>query len=420
MPSRVIVVGASMGGLRAAEQLRAQGFDGEITLIGAENHLPYNRPPLSKDVLAQHRDDDNSGLDHWHRDVAFRQRKSTANVTWRLGQPVVSSDLDARTVTLADGTVLPYDGLVIATGLRPRRLPFDRPQHGRHVIRTLDDAIGLRAELRPEARVVVVGGGFIGCETAATARKIGATVHIVEPQPVPMIRPLGTVLGQSLQRVHESHGVTVHTGVQVAALLAESAQPDKLRGVELTNGITIDADVLIESVGSHPNVEWLDGNGLDLSNGVLCDNHMRVLTRRGTVAVGDVARFPDVTTGDAARRIEHWSIPTDTAKRAAKTLIADLAGQPDDTVPFLPLPSFWSDQYDVRLQGYGSPGDADRSDVLEGTLDPTGNTPPLPGTVVGFYRSDALIGVVMITPTSTQNLHYRQQVDTARAQPQPA
>ncbi len=420
MSSRVVVVGASMGGLRAAEQLRAQGSDADITLVGAETHLPYSRPPLSKGVLAQHRDSDNSGVHHWHRDVAFRQRRSTADVTWRLGQPVVASDLGARTVTLADGTVLSYDGLVIATGLRPRRLQLDGPRHGRHVIRTLDDAVGLRADLRPDARVVVVGGGFIGCETAATAREIGATVHIVEPQPVLMIRPLGTTLGQALQRVHESHGVTVHTGAGVAALLADPAEPDRLRGVQLTDGTSIDAEVLVESVGSHPNVEWLEGNGLDLSNGVHCDNHMRVLDQRRVVAVGDVARFPDPTTGDAARRIEHWSIPTDTAKRAAKTLIADLAGYPDDDAAFLPLPSFWSDQYDVRLQGYGSPGDADRSHVLEGTLDPTGSTSPAAGTVVGYYRGDALVGVVMITPTTAQNLHYRGQVDTARAQLQSA
>jgi NADPH-dependent 2,4-dienoyl-CoA reductase/sulfur reductase-like enzyme len=223
-----------------------------------------------------------------------------------------------------------------------------------------------------------------------------------------MIRPLGPALGQALQRVHETHGVTVHTGVGVAELLAAPDDRDQLAGVVLTDGTTLAADVLIESVGSHPNTEWLEGNGLDLSNGVLCDNHMRVVPRRAVVAVGDVARFPDPGSLDVARRVEHWCIPTDTAKRAAKTLLADLTGQPEDTEVFCPLPAFWSDQYDLRLQGYGSPGAAETVEVLEGTLD----EPAHPGTVVGYFRADELVGVVMISPTSTQNLHYRNEVAT--------
>lgn len=413
--THIVVAGGSMGGLRAAEQLRAQGFTGDITVLGAEPHMPYNRPPLSKDVLAQQRDGTNSGLDAWHQAVAFRQRKNTADVTWRLGQPVTAADLDAHTLTLADATTVNFDGLVIATGLRPRRLDLPGPTRGRHVIRSLDDAVALRTELRPGTTVVVVGGGFIGCETAATARKIGAHVHIVEPQPVPMIRPLGAGVGRALQRVHETHGVTVHTGVGIAELLADPEQPDRITGVVLTDGTTVAADVLIESVGSHPNTEWLDGNGLDLSNGVLCDNHMRVASRRGVVAVGDVARFPDPSTLGVARRVEHWCIPTDTAKRAAKTLLADLAGLPDDADVFCPLPAFWSDQYDLRLQGYGAPGDAEAVEVLEGTLGDPGEEHAHPGTVVGYRRGNQLVGVVMISPTSTQNLYYRNEVDAARA-----
>ena len=411
----VVVVGASMGGLRAAEQLRAQGFEGAITVVGSEPHMPYNRPPLSKDVLAEHRHEHNSDIDAWHKSVAFRQRKSTADVAWLLGRTAVAGDLSARTVRLEDGTELGFDGLVIATGLRPRRVDLTGPQRGRHVIRSLDDAIGLRSELRPGARVVVVGGGFIGCETAATACKIGCTVHIVEPQSAPMVRPLGPVLGRALQRVHESRGVTVHTGVGVQTLLADPDDPQRLTGVVLTDGTTVAADLMVESVGSHPNVEWLDGNGLDLGNGVLCDNHMRVVSRPGVVAVGDVARFPHPAYGGPARRIEHWCIPTDTAKRAVTTLIADLDGRPADSATFSPLPAFWSDQYDVRLQGYGSPGDADTVRAIEGALPANGETAPEPGTVIGYYRGDTLLGVVMVTPTSAQNLQYRALVDTARA-----
>jgi 3-phenylpropionate/trans-cinnamate dioxygenase ferredoxin reductase component len=415
MSERIVVVGASMGGLRAAEQLRGRGFTGEVIVIGDEAHLPYNRPPLSKDVLAQHRDDTNSGIDSWHRAVAFRQRKNTADVTWRLGQSVLASDLDAQTLSLADGTTVAFDGLVIATGLRPRRLNLAGPARGRHVIRSLDDAVALRTELRPGVTVVVVGGGFIGCETAATARKIGAAVHIVEPQAGLMIRPLGPALGRALQRVHHANGVTVHTGVGIAELTATVKDPDRLAGVVLTDGTTLVADVLIESVGSHPNTEWLEGNGLDLSNGVLCDNRMRVASRHGIVAVGDVARFPDPSTAGTARRVEHWCIPTDTAKRAAKTLLTDLAGEPEDTDVFCPLPAFWSDQYDLRLQGYGTPGDAETVRVLEGTLGEPGEEHAEAGAVVGYFRGDELIGVVMISPTSTQNLHYRNEIDTARA-----
>jgi 3-phenylpropionate/trans-cinnamate dioxygenase ferredoxin reductase component len=414
MPAHIVIVGASMGGLRAAEQLVAQGFDGAITVIGAEPHLPYNRPPLSKDVLAQHRDDHNSTTAQWHQAVAFRPRKSTAGVDWRLGQPVASSDLHARSITLADGTALGFDGLVIATGLRPRRLDMPGPRRGRHVIRSLDDAMALRADLRPGANVVVVGGGFIGCEAAATARKIGCTVHIVEPQPALMIRPLGARLGRALQRVHESHGVAVHTDVGIDALIAAANDRERLVGVLLTDGTTLAAEVLIESVGSHPNVEWLNGNGLDLSDGVLCDNHMRVSAPAPVVTVGDVARFPDPASGDAARRIEHWCIPTDTAKRAAKTLLTDLRGEPDDTDVFSPLASFWSDQFELRLQGYGAPGDADTVRLFEGDLDAPA------GAVMGYYRGDRLVGIVMVSPTPFQNMHYRSELESERATLQPA
>jgi 3-phenylpropionate/trans-cinnamate dioxygenase ferredoxin reductase component len=415
MPAHVVIVGASMGGLRAAEQLLAQGFDGAITIVGAEPHMPYNRPPLSKDILSQHRDVQNSTVEHWHQAVALRLRKSCAGVQWRIGQTVTSSDLRACTVTLNDGMRLRFDGLVIATGLRPRRVEIPGPRRGRHVVRTVDDAVALRADLRAGANVVVVGGGFIGCEVAASAHAVGCTVHIVEPLSTLMIRPLGEQLGRALQRVHEFQGVAVHTGVSIESLLGRREAPDRLTGVLLTDGSALYADVLIESVGSHPNVEWLTGNGLDLTDGVLCDNHMRVAASAPVVAVGDVARFPDPVSG-VARRIEHWCIPTETAKRAAATLLADLRGEPDDQSVFSPLPSFWSDQYTLRLQGFGSPGDADSVRVLEGSADYINGDPAeLAGTAMGYYRSDRLVGVVMVSPTPLQNRNYRAAVESARA-----
>ncbi len=407
--SHIVIVGASMGGLRAAEQLRAQGFDGRITAIGTEPFMPYNRPPLSKDVLLK--SDTGQTTGDWHREVAFRLRPSTADVEWRLGQPVIGSDLPRRTVTLRDGTTIGFDGLVAATGIRPRRLILPGPQAGRHVIRTLGDAIRLRAELRPGARVVVIGGGFIGCEVAASARAMGCSVDIVEPQPTLMTRPLGEALGGTLQRVHEAHGVTVHTRVGIEALISRPTDPDRLSGVLLTDGAALHADVLIEAIGSRPNTEWLAGNDLDLSDGVLCDNHMRAIGATSVVAVGDVARFPSPATGTVARRIEHWCIPTDTAKRAAATLLADLAHRPGDDIPFAPLPSFWSDQHGLRLQGYGSPAEADSVEILEGRLD---DLKALPHTVVGYRRAGELIGVVMVSPTPEQNRRYRDVVHESR------
>ncbi|MCF2525803.1 NAD(P)/FAD-dependent oxidoreductase [Yinghuangia sp. KLBMP8922] len=365
-----------MGGLRAAEQLRAAGWSGPVTVVGDEPHMPYNRPPLSKEVLAS---------DVTHPAVAFRARASTADVAWRLGTPVASADLAARTVTLADDTQLPYTGLVVATGIRPRRLPCPGPVAGRHVVRTLDDAQNLRAALRPGSRVVVVGAGFIGCEVAATARGLGAEVAVVAPEAEPMTRPLGAELGAALRRRHEARGVVFHLGRTVGHF----SGIDAVTGLVLDDGTALPADLVVEAVGSTPNTAWLDGNGLDLSDGVLCDALLRVEGRPDVVAVGDVARFPNARYDDVPRRVEHWSIPTDTAKRAARTLAAHLAGEAVDGEPFAPLPAFWSDQYAERLQSFGAPGlGVDDIRLLEGDFDAD--------CVVGYHAEGRLVGVVAL------------------------
>ncbi|MCC5579761.1 FAD-dependent oxidoreductase [Microtetraspora sp. AC03309] len=376
MGQRIVIAGASMGGLRAAERLRASGFMGEIVAVGDETHMPYNRPPLSKEALAS---------EVTHEAVAFRLRPAVADVTWRLGVRIASADLAAGAVRLADGAELAYDGLVIATGMRPRRLPTPGPALGRHVVRTLEDARALRGELGPDARVLVIGAGFIGCEVAATARLLGADVTVVAPEAVPMRRPLGDDLGAALQRRHERQGIRFLLGRTVAVFLGE----DRVTGAELSDGTRLDADVVVEAVGSASNTDWLDGNGLDLSDGVLCDNALRVEGRPGVVAVGDVARFPNPRYDGVARRVEHWSIPTDTAKRAAVTLMTDLGLSGHDPAPFTPLPTFWSDQYDLRIQSFGAPAlGGDDIRVLEGDLDGE--------VVVGYHRDGALVGVVMI------------------------
>ncbi|QOV33933.1 FAD-dependent oxidoreductase [Streptomyces ferrugineus] len=378
MTGRVVVAGASMGGLRAAEQLRAAGWTGAITVVGDEPHMPYNRPPLSKEVLAGKAP---------FASLAFTPKAATADVEWRLGTRVVASRLAERTVALDDGSELPYDGLVVATGMRPRRLRCPGPLAGRHTVRTIADARELRDELtRPAARVVVVGAGFIGCEVAATAVGLGVReVTVVDPLPLPMVGPLGDLLGRALLRRHEQRGVRFALGTGVAGFEGE----ERVTGVVLSDGTVLPADVVVESVGSVANTEWLDGNGLDLTDGVLTDEQLRVGGRPEVVAVGDVARFPNARYDGVSRRVEHWSIPTDTAKHAARTLAAHLAGGRPDPAPFAPLPTFWSDQHDFRLQSFGAPVlGLDDVRVLDG--DPAGDV------LVGYHVDGRLVGVVAL------------------------
>lgn len=376
MGERVVVVGASMGGLRAAENVRKAGYAGEVLVIGAEMHMPYNRPPLSKVALAKEPESDT---------LAFRVPRAANDVIWRLGATVVSSDLDRRVVVLDDGEIIGWEGLVIATGLRPRRLTLPGPDAGRHVLRTIEDARELRAVMVPGARMVIVGAGFIGCEVASTARGLGVEVDVVAPEVVPLERPLHQQLGATLQAMHERHGVRFHLGV----LPVELRGQDRISSVMLSDGTELQADVLVESVGCTPNVEWLEGNGLDLSDGLLCDNRLRVEERLDIVACGDVARFPNPLFDQVPRRVEHWTMVTATAKRAGRTLGTQLTGGPVGDECFAPVPSFWSDQYDVRIQSFGAVGlGGDDVRVLEGALEGE--------AAFGYHREGNLVGVVMI------------------------
>lgn len=397
----VVIVGASMGGLRTAEALRRSGYAGAITVIGEELHAPYNRPPLSKDVLS-------TGVSH--EAVAFPSRAAMADVEWMLGSRVVSADLDERFVTTDDGRRHPWSALVIATGLRPRRLALPAIA-GRHTVRTLDDAMALRDELVPGAKVVVVGSGFIGCEVAATARKLGCEVTIVSPSAEPIVRPLGPMLAAELRRRHQLHGVTFLLETSVASLHGAT----RLNGVELDSGEIIPADVLVEAIGSECNSDWLAGSALDLSDGVLADVALRAVSLDGTVrddvyVVGDIARFPNLMFDEVPRRVEHWNIPTDTGKRAGAVLGAWLSGDGsyEEVVAkeFTPMPAFWSNQFEVSLQAYGLPGlaDPDGVRVLSGEL--AGNV------AVGYYRDDRLVGVVGLG-LKAELLPYRQQIAAA-------
>lgn len=396
----IVVVGGSLGGLRAAEQLRAQGYRGPITVIGDETHPPYNRPPLSKEFL------ESPVTDEARSALAFRQRASTADVQWRLGVRAVRSDLAQKTVRLATGEEISYDGLVVATGLRPRRLDIDAPAEGRFVLRTIEDSLALHERLRAGARVVIVGAGFIGCEVAATAVKLGCGVTVVEGATGPMERSLGRELSRSMRSFMERRGVRFSPGRRVLGLL--SGPDGACAGVTLDDGTELAADVIVESIGSVSNVEWLGGNNLDLSDGVLCDGRMRVQGAADVVAVGDIARYPDLVLGGPARRVEHWATPGDTARIAAATLLADLAGQPAPEARS-PLPSFWTDLCGVRLLGVGSPGIATTVGALEGDL-----ASPEHGVALGYFRDDLLVAAITVGLPANRQLHYRTLVSTAR------
>lgn len=384
---RCVVVGGSLGGLRAAEALRRSGFDGEIIVFGDEPHLPYNRPPLSKRALEDHPELET---------LTFRLSTAARTVSWRTGQTVVSVDLDAKLVELEDGRRVWWDGLVIATGVAARRLQLPGPNIGRYVVRTADDSIRLRRALYPGCRVVILGAGFIGCEVASTCRAFGAHVTVISPDNFPMQDPLGTMLGGELKRRHEQHEVTFHLGV----VPVEFGGASRVHSVRLSNGEEVPADVVVEAVGTRPNTELLDGNGLDLTDGIRCDNHLRVEGRPGIVACGDVARFSNPLFDTVSRRIEHWNMTVDTARRAGATLAHDLDCD-DDTVldEFRPLPSFWSDQYDLRIQSFGLPAlGADDARLLEGSLQDE--------AAVGYYRDGQMIGVALLDLTG-RHAHYR-------------
>ena len=405
MPQHVLVVGASLGGLRLAEQLRALGHQGRITVVGAEAHMPYNRPPLSKTVLTG-----NDGAEEAMKSLGFRLRPSLHDVRWKLGAAAISVDLERRSVTFSDGECVSYDALVVATGLSPRRLSLNGGEKDRFVLRTLDDALALRPRLHRGAKLAVIGGGFIGCEVAASASALGCDVTIVEALEAPMQRAIGLAAGRAMQDLHASEGVAFRLKAKVQGFVEDS--DGRLAGISLDSGEILACDVALEALGSVPNTSWLGGNDLDLSDGVLCDNHMRVDGRANVVACGDVARFPNPFADHVPRRIEHWSIPAFTAKRAAETLIDHFAGAGTGNEDFAPLPSFWSDQHGVRLQSFGAPGLGEASDVLEGSLTPEALHGE--GAAIGWRRGDRLMGVVLINLKPARLGFYRDLVEGAR------
>ncbi len=345
----IAVVGMSLAGLRAAETLRRDGYDGRIVAIGSEPHLPYDRPPLSKELL---RGD-------WEPEqlVLRKQGVDDLDLDWRLEARAVALDVGDRIVELHDGERIRFDGCVIATGSTPRRLPNEPTAPGVLALRTLDDALALRELLDARPKVVVIGAGFIGAEVAATCRTRGLDVTVLEALPQPMVRGLGPELGAVLAAVHRDHGVDLRTGVGVDEITL--AGDGQVAGVRLADGSTVAADVVVVGVGVVPATGWLETSGLALDNGVVCD--ARCEAAPGIVAAGDVARWPNPLFDDAPMRLEHWTNATEQGVHAAQRLLGS-------DRPFAPVPFVWSDQYDRKIQSVGVVSADAEVHVAHGTL----------------------------------------------------
>jgi len=347
---RVTIVGASLAGLRAAETLRRHGYDGALTLVGDERHRPYDRPPLSKQLL----------LGTWTPEQTFFRQKDgydPLGLDMRLGVPAASLDLRARRVTLADGTWADYDRLIVATGARVRTLPAMAPRPGLLVLRTLDDALALREALTGAARVAVVGMGFIGLEVAAACRARGVRVTAIELLPVPLAPIVGPALGEMLLAMHGDHGVEVRTGVSVTGIYGEP----RIAGVALSDGSRVDADVVVVGIGVIPNTEWLEGSGLTLDHGIICNGSGEAAP--GVYAAGDVARMANAWYGDAPR-IEHWT----NAVEQGVHVVEQMFGGSGAAASFSSVPYFWSDQYDRKIQFVGRARPHDEVVVVDGSV----------------------------------------------------
>ncbi|MFJ9213079.1 NAD(P)/FAD-dependent oxidoreductase [Streptomyces sp. NPDC102264] len=358
----VLVVGASAAGLAAAEALRREGYDGTITLVGDEPRAPYDRPPLSKQILSARWEPDRLPL----RSAADLD---ALGLDLRLGIAATGLELSGRTVHLADGTRLPYDGLIVATGVRPRRLPGE----GAHVLRTLDDALALRDRLGPGRRLVIVGAGFLGAEAAAVARGLGTEVTLLEPAPVPLAHAVGEEVGRVLSGAHLDHGVDLRTGVTVSEV-ADG-------GVRLDDGEVVEADEVLVAVGSLPNTEWLAGSGLTVRDGLVCDEYSAAAP--DVYGAGDVAHWHNPLFG-VAMRVEHRTNAAEQGVAAARNLL-----RPEARKPFAPMPYFWSDQYDMKIQAFGHLRGHDEVALVEGDFDDR-------RFMVGYRTGDRLAGVLAV------------------------
>ncbi|MEU0729739.1 FAD-dependent oxidoreductase [Streptomyces sp. NPDC006140] len=364
----VTIVGASLAGVYAARELRAQGYDGRLVIVGDELHHPYDRPPLSKDFLTGRADE---------TQLALTDAEETAELgaEWLLGVRARALDARGRTVLLDDGRTVSTDGVVIATGASARRLPGDSLA-GVHTLRTLDDALALREELsRGPRRVVVIGGGFIGAETASSCSSLGHSITVVEAAPLPLVPQLGADMAAVCAALHRRGGVDLVTGTGVTGLRGTAT----VTGVDLTDGRTLPADTVIVGIGAVPNTAWLVGSALALRDGVLCDDGC-VTTLPQVVAVGDVACV-------GGHRAEHWTSATQQPRVAVTNLLAGHTVKTADAVPY-----FWSDQYGARIQFAGRRRDGDTVRIAEGELS---DGAPSEGGFLARYERDGRTTAVL-------------------------
>jgi NADPH-dependent 2,4-dienoyl-CoA reductase/sulfur reductase-like enzyme len=361
---QVVVVGGSLAGISAARALRAQGYDGALTIVGAEPHRPYDRPPLSKEFLAGAVEEPALSLEMPGEDLG---------IDWRLGVAAVGLDPDRMVVELADGSSVSADGFVLATGAEPMALPGPPDLAGVHLLRTIDDARTLRDDLARARRLVVVGGGFIGSEVASTARQLGLGVTVVEAAELPLVLQLGVEMARVVSGLHAQGGTTLECGVGVRGLVGTGA----VDGVELSDGRVLPADVVVVGIGARPTTAWLADSGLTLDprhGGIHCDA-FGATGRAGVVAVGDCAAWYDEEFG-APQRVEHWTSAHERGPLAAATLL----GTEPPKLRGGRAPYFWSDQYGLRIQFAGHARPGDEVTIEEGS--------PEERSLLALYRRD--------------------------------
>lgn len=374
----VVVVGGGLAGHRAVQAL-ARGFEGTVTLITDEDHKPYDRPPLSKQVLTGKVEPDATGF-----------KCDELDVEWTLATAAERLDPSDKTVGLADGEEIAYDGLIIATGRRAREWPELPDLGGFFMLRSLDDARRLKQAISQCSRVAIVGAGFIGCEVAASLKANGvAEVTLIDIADEPLT-PVGPAAGAFARRIHEAEGVSFRLGATVTGFDGVGGH---VRAVCFEGGDEVEADLVLLALGSVPNTEWLEGSGVELLKGaVVCDEHLFARGAEDVVAAGDVAAWPHPHVADehGLAAIEHWTTSRELAKAAALNLVA----APDDRSRFVTVPSFWSDQYDVKIKSAGLLQAADRLDVVEEDFEQR-------RLVVEAKRGDELVGAVVFNRNKT-------------------
>ncbi|MGD3108826.1 NAD(P)/FAD-dependent oxidoreductase [Streptomyces sp. YGL11-2] len=394
---RIVIVGASLAGLRAAETLRAEGFAGSLTMVGEEPHPPYDRPPLSKQVLLGRVPAADVGL----------PRRREVDATWKLGVRASGLDPNEKEVLLSNGERLPFDRLLIATGTRAR--PWPQPEEaaldGVLTLRTSDDAGRLAGLLDAgPRRVLVIGAGFTGSEIASACRERGLEVTVAERGPAPLVGALGGTLGAFAARLQRARGVDLRCGVTVTSLTGDNG---RLTGAELSDGSRIDADVAVVALGAVRNTEWLDGTGLAAGpRGVACDAGCRAFTMYGIVTddvfvAGDVARFPHPLYEYQMLSLEHWGNAVAQAEVAAHNMVSPGPRRR----PHLTVPAFWSSQFGLNIKSVGVPTFSDQVVIAQGSVDE--------GRLVAVYGYRGRITAAVTVNRAKWLEHYRHLIETA-------